>query len=53
MLIVVQMISKGVYEIDARKWEHYVGVYFARKTIHILVGGLVAFVIAWINLLKI
>jgi len=50
VLIVVQMISKGVYEVAAKKWEHYVGVYFARKTIHILAGGLVAFVIAWLNL---
>ncbi|MEM1538373.1 MAG: hypothetical protein QXQ28_05770 [Candidatus Nezhaarchaeales archaeon] len=56
VFIVVRVISKAVYEVaKGRRGEgsgHYVGVYFARKVIHILAGGLVALVIPMFNLFK-
>jgi len=46
VIAVVRFISKAVYEAALRRYgDEYVGIYFARKAIHILAGGLVAFVI--------
>ncbi|MEM2303021.1 MAG: dolichol kinase [Candidatus Bathyarchaeia archaeon] len=61
VLTVVLVISKKSYEMVKRKAEsklgidekaHYVGVYFARKIIHILAGGLVALLIPMFNIFK-
>ncbi len=46
VIIVVQGISRAVYEAARRRYgDDYVGIYFARKVIHILAGGLVAILI--------
>ncbi|OYT50702.1 dolichol kinase, partial [Candidatus Bathyarchaeota archaeon ex4484_135] len=51
VIVVVQGISKAVYEVARRKYgSEYVGIYFARKVIHILAGGLVALVIPLFDL---
>ncbi|MBS7617787.1 dolichol kinase [Candidatus Bathyarchaeota archaeon] len=61
VLTVVLLISRKSYEIAKKKAElklgvgekaHYVGVYFARKIIHILAGGLVALLIPMFNIFK-
>ena len=47
VIIVVQLISKGVYELGRRRYgDEKVGIYFARKAIHMLAGGLVAILVA-------
>jgi len=46
VVIVVQAISRAIYEAARRRYgDEYVGIYFARKAIHILAGGLVAILI--------
>ena len=51
VVLVVRWISKAVYDAAKRKHnDEYVGIYFARKVIHILAGGLVALVIPLFNL---
>ena len=59
VLVVVRFISKGIYEIAKNRTSHLdedrshrVGVYFARKTIHMLAGGLVAILVAALPLFK-
>lgn len=61
VLIVILVISKKSYEIVRERAKlklgvgekaHYMGVYFARKIIHILAGGLVALLIPMYNLFK-
>ncbi len=61
VLTVVLIISRKSYGIVKKRAElklgvgekaHYVGVYFARKIIHILAGGLVALLIPTYNLFK-
>ena len=51
VILVVQVISKEVYKAARRRYgEEHVGIYFARKVIHILAGGLVAFLIPVLDL---
>jgi len=53
VVLVVQLISKGVYEVALRRYgDKKVGVYFARKTIHMLAGGLVAILVAVLPLFQ-
>lgn len=52
VIVVVRLISKKVYEIAKKKWDHDVGLYFARKTLHVLAGGLVALLIPLLNLFR-
>jgi len=59
VLVVVLLISKGVYEVAKKRTSHLgeershkVGMYFARKTIHMLAGGLVAVLVAALPLFK-
>ncbi|MEM3507267.1 MAG: dolichol kinase [Candidatus Bathyarchaeia archaeon] len=47
IMIVVLVISKAVYEVGKKRYKNeYVGIYFARKVIHILAGGLAAILVA-------
>ncbi|MEM2896971.1 MAG: dolichol kinase [Candidatus Bathyarchaeia archaeon] len=47
IIIVVSVISKAVYEIGKKRYKNdYVGIYFARKVIHMLAGGLAAILVA-------
>ena len=51
VIVVVQVISRAVYEAAKKRYgDEYVGIYFARKVIHILAGGLVALLIPVFNL---
>ena len=51
VILVVQVISKAVYEAAKKRYgKEYVGIYFARKVIHILAGGLVALLIPLLDL---
>ena len=53
VIVVVQLISKKIYEVAARRYgSEKVGVYFARKAIHMLAGGLVAVLVAALPLFQ-
>jgi len=49
VVFVARYLSKSVYHVAGSRWSHRVGVYFARKVIHILAGGLVAYVVGAFN----
>lgn len=46
VLFVVMVVSRLTYEYFARRESHKVAIYYARKVIHILAGGVVALLIA-------
>jgi len=48
IIFVVLYISKKCYEAVAGRYGHRVGVYFSRKVIHALTGGLVALMIPYL-----
>lgn len=63
VIIVVQVISRMIYHVakervksawkmEDEKLVHHVGIYFARKAIHILAGGVVAFLISMFVLFR-
>ena len=53
VIVVVQFISRGVYELALKRYgSERVGMYFARKAIHILAGGLVAILVAVLPLFR-
>lgn len=53
VIVVVQLISRGVYELAKKRYgSERVGIYFARKAIHMLAGGLVAILVAVLDLFE-
>ena len=48
VLFVVHLLSRWSYRWASKRWGHGVGVYFARKVIHMAAGGLVALLIPFI-----
>jgi dolichol kinase len=46
VIIVVMVIAKAFYDFFNKRYGHKVTIYYARKVIHILAGGLVALVVA-------
>ena len=48
VIFVVLFISKGCYNIVAKHYGHRSGVYFARKVIHALTGGVVALLLPYL-----
>ena len=53
VIIVVQLVAKAVYEFGRKRYgSEKVGMYFARKAIHMLAGGLVAILVAALPLFR-
>lgn len=48
VLLVVHYISRKSYEWASRRWGEAVGLYFSRKIIHMLAGGVVALLIPFV-----
>lgn len=48
VFFVIHILSRWSYSYAARRWGHGVGVYFARKIIHMAAGGFVALLVPWV-----